>query len=266
MTEELAKPGAAEFVAIDPYGLARRERAATRLKRFYAQATVAERDGAFLPLLDGQPLKSPARQDVALPSRAAADAVADEWNLQGEIIQPGNMPITRLINTAIDGVARSMADVQAEILRFAGTDLLCYRAEAPPELIERQAREWDPVLAWGRAELGGRLYLAQGVMFVAQPDHALTAIDQAVAASVGTGPAAPFRLAALHVMTTLCGSALLGLAVARGALTVEDAWRKAHVDEDFQIERWGEDHEAAQRRQRRWTEMRAAARLFVAVA
>lgn len=266
MTDDARRPGGPDtFERVDPYDLARREKAAAQLKRFYKGVAVAERSGRFLPMLDGRPLRTPGRNEVSLPSRDAARQVADEWERQGDVILPGGMPATRLVNTAIDGVARAMDPVRAEVVKFAGSDLLCYRADGPVDLVERQAREWDPVLAWARDDLGARFFLAQGVMFVDQPHGALEAVDRAVATGVGSGEAASFRLAALHVMTTLTGSALLGLAVLSTHLPADEAWRKAHVDEDFQIERWGADEEAAERRAHRWADMVAAATLAACV-
>ena len=166
------------------------------------------------------------------------------------------MPLTRLANSAIDGVRGREAEVQADIVKYAGSDLLCYRATEPEELVRRQAELWDPVLAWGREALGAHLQVAKGVMPVTQPEAA----QQAVARALDGQDA--FALAALHVMTTLMGSALLALAHARGRLTAEQAWAAAHVDEDWQIGTWGEDAEAVARRRRRWSEMQAASRML----
>ncbi len=264
MTADAPPPGG--FERVDPYDLARREKAAAELKRFYAAVDVVEAEGGFQPVLDGRPVRTPGRKPVALPSRAAARAVAAEWDRQGEVVRPGTMPLTRLVNTAVDGVSGAMDAVRAEVVKFAGSDLLCYRADGPAELVERQARAWDPVLDWCRDTLGARFAVARGVMFLPQPPDALAAVDAAAAAAVGSDAGSPFRLAALHVATTLTGSALLGLAVLRGRLAASDAWARAHVDEDFQIERWGADAEAAERRARRWAEMEAAALLTDAMA
>ena len=261
-----SRPDVEPFAPIDPYALSRREQAASQLKRFYKMASVEERGGVFLPLLDGRPVKTPARKDLRLPTLRAAQEVADEWNRQSDTVLPGSMPFTRLVNTALDGVATTMGEVQADIVRFAASDLLCYRAEGPAELVERQTRQWDPVLAWSRETLGARFALAQGVMFVDQPAPSLAAIDRAVERAMGSPEAASLRLASLHLMTTLTGSALLALAVACGAITAPEAWAKAHVDEDFQTGRWGEDAEAMMRRAHRWADMAAAARLIETVA
>ena len=164
------------------------------------------------------------------------------------------MPLTRLLNSAIDGVAHTMAETRADILSYAGSDLICYRAEEPDTLVARQAHAFDPVLRWAAESLGARFNVTNGVMHVAQPPEALAAIGAALDAYDD-----PVALAALSVMTTLTGSALLALAVARGFLSPEAAWQAAHVDEDFQSERWGADAEAVARREARWREFEAAA-------
>ena len=201
-------------------------------------------------------MRTPAKALLALPTRALAEAVAGEWAAQQEQIDPATMPLTRLANSAIDGVRGREAQVRADIVRYAASDLLCYRASEPEGLVRRQAEMWDPVLGWAREALGAPLKVAQGLMPVAQPGAAISAI----AATLEGFDA--FGLAALHVMTTLTGAALLALAHARGRLTAEQAWMAAHVDEDWQVARWGEDAEAAQRRQRRWSEMQAASRML----
>jgi chaperone required for assembly of F1-ATPase len=210
----------------------------------------------FEVLLDDRTVKTPKKSSLMLPTHPLAEAIAAEWAGQGERVDPASMPLTRLANTAIDGVAGREADVRSDILKYAGSDLLCYRAEAPAALMERQAAAWDPVLDWVETVLGARFILAKGVMPVTQPSEALTA----VAANLEGLDA--FRLASLHVMTTLMGSAVLALAHARGRLTAAEAWKAAHVDENWQIEQWGEDAEAAARRRRHWEELRAASRLL----
>ena len=204
-------------------------------------------------MLDGRRARTPGRNPLAALSRALMLEVAAEWERQREAIDPADMPLTRLINSAIDGVAHTMAETRADILRYAGSDLLCYRAEEPDTLVARQAHAFDPVLRWAAESLGARFNVTAGIMHVAQPHAALAAIGAALDAYDD-----PVALAALSVMTTLSGSALLALAVARGFLSPEAAWRAAHVDEDFQAERWGVDAEAMARRQARWREFEAA--------
>jgi chaperone required for assembly of F1-ATPase len=222
-------------------------------KRFYQDAAA---DPAGVIALDGKPVRTPGKAPLALPSRALAKAVAQEWRAQGERVDPGTMPLTRLANSAIDGVAGREQAVIDDILAFAGSDLLCYRAHGPRKLAEAQSKHWDPVLAWAKEALGAPLVLAEGVMHVAQPDASLARLRRQIE---GRGP---FGLAALHVLTALSGSALLALAVALGRLTPEEAWAAAHVDEDFQIGQWGEDAEAKARREARWRDFAAAARML----
>jgi chaperone required for assembly of F1-ATPase len=231
-----------------------------RPKRLYRAVSVGGAAPAFRVLLDGKPIRTPAKREVALPAKALAEAVAGEWEAQGERVDPATMPLTRLVNTALDGVAGREAEVRADIAKYAASDLLCYRAEGPPELLRRQAEAWDPVLVWVREALGARLATGDGIVPVAQPQAAGAAIAKALAELES------FALTAHSVMTTLTGSALLALAHARGRLSAEQAWAAAHVDEDWQISQWGCDPEAKARRDRRWAEMRAASRLLALLA
>ena len=223
-------------------------------RRFYKAVEVCEADGGYALMLDGRGARTPGRNPLVAPSRALMLKVAAEWERQHETIDPAEMPLTRLLNSAVDGVAQTMAETRADILRYAGSDLLCYRAEEPEDLVERQARAFDPVLRWAAESLAARFKVTAGLMHVAQPQAALKAIGEALEEYND-----PVALAALSVMTTLTGSALLALAVARGFLSPEAAWRAAHVDEDFQAEKWGADVEAMARREARWREFEAAA-------
>jgi chaperone required for assembly of F1-ATPase len=225
-------------------------------KRFYKDVTVEDEGGQVAILLDGRPVRTPGKAPLAVPSAALAEAVADEWRAQGDRIDPQTMPLTRLVNSAIDGVLGQEAAVVDDILAHAGSDLLCYRARGPEGLLSLQAEAWDPVLYWAAGALAAPLSLAEGVMHVPQPETSLESLRAAIE------PLDPLKLAALHVMTTLTGSALLPLAVARGELSPEAAWEAAHVDEDWQISQWGEDAEAKQRRQNRKTDFDAAAKLL----
>jgi chaperone required for assembly of F1-ATPase len=224
------------------------------VKRFYKTADVEEEGGRFVLSLDGRRARTPGRNLLAAQSRALMLEAAKEWERQRETIDPADMPLTRLINSAIDGVAHTMAETRADIARYAGSDLLCYRAEEPDTLVARQAHAFDPVLHWAAESLGARFKVTTGVTHVAQPPEALAAIGVAL-----DDYDDPIALAALSVMTTLTGSTLLALAVARGFLLPEAAWRTAHIDEDFQAERWGADAEAMTRRGARWREFEAAA-------
>ena len=232
------------------------------IKRFFASADVKERDGRYALTLDGRTARTPGRNLLAAGSRPLMLRVAEEWARQGETLDPADMPLTRLLNSAIDGVAKTVDETRAEVVRYAGSDLLCYRAEEPETLAERQRAAFDPVLDWATETHGGRRFnLAAGVTHVAQPPETLEAFRKSV--ELFDDPAA---LAALSVVTSLTGSAILALAVARGRLTGEEAWRLAHLDEDFQAERWGVDEEAAARREARWREMKAAATALQATA
>ncbi|HMN72617.1 MAG TPA: ATP12 family protein [Rhodoblastus sp.] len=233
-------------------------------KRFYKEATVAPRDGGFAVLLDGRTVRTPAGGTLALPTQAAAALVAAEWAAQGETINPSTMPVTRLVNSALDGVARDLPGVTADIVKYAGSDLVCYRAGEPAGLVAMQARIWDPVLAFAREKLGARFILAEGVMFAAQPDHAMEAFAQAVEA-IAQGPDAALKIAALHSLTTLTGSALIALMIAHGGLEADEAWAAAHVDEDWQMQLWGADEEALARRAQRFVDMKAAFDLWRAL-
>ncbi len=239
----------------DPLARARAAQRAPLPKRFYKEVSVGEADGGFTVLLDGRPVRTPGRGLLQVPVRAVAEAMAGEWAAQGEHINPFSMPLTRLVNVALDRVAPEMAPVREEMVRYAGTDMLFYRAEGPQGLVDRQARHWDPVLDWMREAHGARFFLSQGIRHVTQPEDALAEVAALV-------PDAPLALAAAHSMTTLTGSALLALAVAGGRLDVDAAWDAAHVDEDWNRDQWGEDEIAAQRRAARRTEMDAAALLM----
>lgn len=229
-------------------------------KRFYTQAEVNEVPGGFAVRLDGKPVRTPGKAVLALSTAAAAQLVADEFQAQAEIIDPVSMPVLRLANTAIDGVANEMQAVLEDVMRFSSSDLLCYRADAPEGLVARQAEFWDPVLDWAQSALGARFFLAEGVMHVEQPRESVAAVGLWLRQREE-----PFRLSAIHLMTTLTGSALLALAVEAGALEPDAAWAAAHVDEDWNIALWGEDAEAAERRRARRRDFDAAVSLLAAL-
>jgi chaperone required for assembly of F1-ATPase len=225
-------------------------------KRFYKVAEALEKDGLFAIALDGKTARTPARALLAMASRPLAEAVAAEWRAQGERIDPSTMPLTRLANVAIDGVAKEAEAVAAEIVRYAGSDLVCYRADTPDRLVARQSAHWDPVLAFARDALGARFLLAEGVMFVEQPADALEAVSLAVPRDDA------FTLAALSTLTTLTGSALLALALHKAHLSPEAAWAAATVDDDWSAEIWGHDVEAAARHAFRRREFEASVRML----
>jgi chaperone required for assembly of F1-ATPase len=223
---------------------ARRNARPNLRKRFYKEATIGEAgEGGFPVLLDGRPIRTPARRLLAAPTQALAQALAAEWNAQGDTIDPARMPLTRLANAIIDAVADRLGPVAEEIAKYLGTDLLFYRASTPAGLVTRQAQAWDPLLAWARDEIGARFVQVEGVMYAAQPDHAIEAARARI-------PLETWRLGAV--------SALLALALAYDAIDADAAWDAAHVDEDWQMAQWGRDELALQRRAYRRAEFDAA--------
>jgi chaperone required for assembly of F1-ATPase len=244
-----------------PVEAARRAvRPALRL-RFYKAVTIAAgkpgqgdhgHQGTHTVCLDGKPVRTPGRRALAAPAAELAQAIADEWAAQGEFIEPIKMPLTRLANAIIDGVGAAQGEVAAEIRKYLASDLVFYRAESPAPLRARQAAYWDPLLSWARQALGADFMHAAGIVLVDQPAAALDAAATAL-------PHDPWRLGALHAAMTLTGSALIALALMHGVLTPEAAWQAAHVDEDWNMELWGSDEIALQRRGFRFAEFKAAA-------
>lgn len=239
----------------DPSTLARMGQARALPKKFYRDVTVAARGGGYAVHLDGRPLRTPGKLVLVLPTSAMAAAIAEEWTAQREHVDPMTMPLTRLANSVRDQVDGREATVRADIVKYAGSDLLCYRAEGPAGLVEAQAAAWDPVLSWLREAHGSELAVCAGLMPVAQTEASRAAIEAAVA------PFQSFRLASAHVMTTLLGSVALMLATLDGHLAPEDAWAAAHIDETWQIDKWGSDAEAERRQAMRKAEFLAAVRL-----
>ena len=224
------------------------------MKRFYKNVTVDETAEGFRFLLDGKPVRTPARQPLLLPTHALAEAVAQEWRAQADEMQPAAMPLTRLVNTVLDGVRATREQVIATILRFGENDLLSYRAEAPVELVARQ-RRWNDYLDWVSGRHGARLAVTSGIQHVSQSPETLDALRRAVAGR------SDFDLAALHVLASITGSLVLGLAVLDGRLTPQDAFELSRLDEAYQAERWGSDREAEERAGRLAAEMHHAAEL-----
>jgi chaperone required for assembly of F1-ATPase len=243
----------------NPMEAARRAMRPALRARFYREVQVGEGgDGGdgFAILLDRRPVRTPARRRLAAPARALADAIAAEWSAQQEVVDPARMPLTRLANAIIDGVSAAPAPVKAEIVKYLSSDLLFYRAAGPEGLRARQAERWDPVLDWAARSFGARFVLAQEVMHVTQPAAAIAA----VAAAIPDGPGPPaWRLGALNVVATLTGSGLLALALDAGRLDAEAVWAAAHVDEDWNMEFWGRDALALERRAFHFAELQAAA-------
>lgn len=231
------------------------------VKRFYKDVTIGEIDGGYAILLDGRPVKTPAKQALAVPTQPAATLLATEWDGQKEHVNPLKMPYTRLVNTAIDGIGNAIDPVFDDIVNFAGTDLVCYRAGNPQSLVEMQTQNWDPVLDWASSTLGANFITAVGIIHRQQPERAIDAFSAGLSRH-----RTPLKLASLHTVTTLTGSALIALAFAEKRLSAAESWRVAHVDEDWNVLQWGTDAEAEARRAARWVEMKAAAELFDALA
>jgi chaperone required for assembly of F1-ATPase len=244
---------------LDPEESVRRSTRVDLRKRFYQKTSVDQSEGGYRVLLDGKPVKTPARRTLAAPSSALAQAIADEWDAQKDVIDPSKMPLTRLANSIIDGVADAPGPVTEEIVKYLGSDLLFYRAGGPEGLAAAQERHWDPVIAWARDDLGARFILAEGVVFVTQPDEAIEAARRAI-------PDNPWALGAVHSVMTLTGSALLALAFAAKKLDTDSAWAAAHVDEDWNLTTWGQDEAVAARRASRFLDMQAAARVLALAA
>jgi chaperone required for assembly of F1-ATPase len=228
-------------------------------RRFYQTASVQAESGMFYLLLDGKKAHTPARSPIALPSLAAATLIAAEWLAQKDVIDPAEMHATRMVNAGIDRVSGKQPEVVAEIAKYGKSDLLCYRADAPDRLVERQRLAWDPVLAWARRELGLTLDLAEGIMFLRQPEETLVKIERQI-----LDLKEPIALAAMHTLTTLSGSVILSLAVCKGWMSAETAFDASELESDFTAEAWGVDLEAAGHRARRKAEFMAAAALLQA--
>jgi chaperone required for assembly of F1-ATPase len=244
--------------AADPLEAARRSARMPQRKRFYANAAIAEGEGGFSITLDGKPIKTPAGRLLIVPARAIAEMIATEWNAQGEIIDPVSMPATRFANSVVQGVVGKVGAVADDVAKYLGSDLLFYRAGHPEALVAREAEHWDPILFWAADSLGAHFMLCEGIMHVRQS-------DKAIAAARATLPSDPWAIAALHVITTLTGSALLALALFHGVIPEEKAWAAAHVEEDWNAEKWGVDEELAARRAARLVDFTAAVRILQAL-
>ena len=226
------------------------------MKRFSRDATVRPGPGGGEVLLDERPVKTPARRALALPTEALAKAVAAEWNAQGEDIRPRTMPLTGLANAAIDRVAPDPDAFARNLAQYGESDLLCYRADAPPSLVARQTALWDPILAWARRRYDVNFEVVTGIIHRPQPAHTITQLSQAVATRD------PFELAALSPLVTISGSLVIALALAEEAIDLAAAWAAATLDEAWQAEQWGADAEAAQVLENRRAEFAAAYRFL----
>jgi chaperone required for assembly of F1-ATPase len=227
------------------------------MKRFYKNATVEMGDDRFRVLLDGKPVRTPGGNLLAVPAGALAEAIAKEWEAQGDEIVPTSMPMLRLANTALDGIPQNQEAVIEAILRFGGHELLCYRAD-DVVLAARQASLWSPLLDWAAARFGVTLQVGTGVVHVEQPPEALAKLRAALAAYDDCA------LAALHVMASITGSLILALAMAEGRIEAGEGFRLSRIDEDYQAEKWGQDAEAESRARGLAQELETAAAFLAA--
>ena len=225
-------------------------------KRFWTNVTVIQDASGWHVLLDDRPVRTPAKAAMDLPTEALANAVAKEWEAQGEKLDPLSMPVTRSANSAIDRVATQHQEVADMLAAYAETDLLCHRADGPERLRSQQAAGWDPLLDWAEAEFNARLVPTTGILPSAQPPDALDRL------SVVVHSVDAFRLTALHDLVSLSGSLILGLAVGHGRLDPEDGWKLSRIDEEWQIEQWGEDEEATEVATRKYAEFLHAKRFW----
>jgi chaperone required for assembly of F1-ATPase len=209
-----------------------------RQTRFYRDVSVEKAGETYRILLDGKPIRTPAGGALLLPNDALAQAVAEEWREQGEKLKPESMPLTKLANTAIDRVAANRDVVIEQILAFAKSDLVCYRAAAPQDLVARQAAQWDPLLQWAHERCGAQFQTAACIAFVEQPPEAVAALGRALRTHDD------FALCALNAAAALTGSAIIGLALSEGRLDADEAFTASQLDEMYQAEKWGQDPEA----------------------
>lgn len=220
----------------------RDERKPDTLKKFYKEACVAGKAPPYSIALDGRTMKTPLKSTLEIPTKALAEAIAAEWNAQEEVVDLAQMYLTKYANTAIDVVALRKEAVVDEIVAFASSDLICYRADTPQGLVERQTAAWDPVLAWAQKTHKLNFICVAGVIYASQPEPTLALAHEMLMARDAYG------LTAIHNLTTLTGSALLSVAVVEGAITPQACWSAAHLDEDWNIELWGTDEDASRRR------------------
>jgi chaperone required for assembly of F1-ATPase len=212
------------------------------MKRRYTEAGIVAAGDLFAIALDGKTIRTPAKRDLVVPTPALAAAIAAEWQAQGDEVKPHTMPLTRLASTAIDLVAQRREQVVEEIVAYAGSDLLCYRAEQPPELIAREHAAWQPLVDWATLRYDAPLIVTSGILPVRQLPETMRAFAAAVEEYDH------LLLTALHAITTVAGSLVIALAVLDGRIDAAEAFAAAQLDETFEIEKWGEDEEQSERR------------------
>lgn len=225
-------------------------------RRFYKTVAAVKGDKGWQVTLDGKTLRSPAKNDLDLPTSALAAAIAAEWDAQSEKILPHSMPLMQFAATAVDRVGPERVRIVADLAGYAATDLICYRAAEPPSLVERENQAWDPLLDWVRRRYDVSLLATSGIVAVEQPAATLQALTRAVEGYDS------FRLSALATLVYASGSLVIALAVAEGELTAEQGGHAAQLDELYQAERWGEDKEALDRRIGQLAELVAARRFL----
>jgi chaperone required for assembly of F1-ATPase len=228
------------------------------MKRFYKETAVDLGDGGHRVLLDGKPMRTPAKAVLVVPTRALAEAISAEWGKVPDKadINASHLPLTRLAATGLDRVTTQRARVIEDTAKYAGSDLLCYRASVPETLVKRQQETWQPLLDWADERYGARLVVVEGLAFVEQPADAVARLHEAVATHSDLG------LSALYNLTHISGSLVVALAVAEGHLSAADAFDAAQLDELYQIERWGEDPIATKRHEGIRHDIEAGARFL----
>lgn len=227
-----------------------------KARRFWKASAVERTETGYRVLLDARPLHTPGKLPLVLPTADLAQAVAAEWDGQSDVIDPNTMPLTRAANSAVEKVAPNLAGVAGMLAEYGGTDLLSYRADQPAELVRRQAEAWDPLVDWAATDLRAPLRITHGVIPIDQDARSLDRLHGHLR------ELDIFGLTALHDLVTLPGSLVLGLAVIRGRIDADTAFRLSRIDEDFQIERWGADAEAQAAAESRLEAMRIAERLW----
>ena len=208
------------------------------MKRFWTDAEAVEEAGGWAILLDGRPLRTPARASLLLPSRGLADAIVEEWRQAPDDVNPRAMPLTGLANAAVDRIASDQGTFAASVAKYAEADLICYRAEGPPALVARQHELWDPLLAWARRRFDVEHRVTTALLHVPQPDETVKRLQLAVTRLD------PFVLAGFSQLVTIGGSLVAGLAIVEQAFSVDQAWNAVSIDEHWQLEQWGSDAEA----------------------
>ncbi|WP_455478252.1 ATP12 family chaperone protein [Bartonella sp. B10] len=222
-------------------------------KRFYKKVKITCEERGFSILLDECPVKTPAKHQFLVPTKVFAELVAQEFENQKEVMDPVKMPITRFVNTVIDGIAGNMQVLFEDLLRFVACDMIFYRAKSPKELVQRQCQQWDPLLDWIEEELGSRFNVTEGLMYIEQPRESIQAVSNYL-----RRVESPYMLAALHTMTTLTGSVIIAFAIAARKIDPDYAWDIAHLDENWTMEQWKTDEETLARRAHKQAEFNAA--------